>query len=122
LLEGEVTAGQFVELIERMITVDRKLTREQLDQMTEQRNQMTARLTPRSSRGCGSSGKSRSASSLPSSWPSFSSSGSSCSQMTSPRPEPARNDHPRDTARPGHHKVRHEASGSVEHPSIRPMV
>jgi DNA-binding transcriptional MerR regulator len=46
LLEGEVTAGQFVELIERMITVDRKLTREQLDQMTEQRNQMTARLTP----------------------------------------------------------------------------
>jgi hypothetical protein len=24
-LEGEVTAGQFVELIERMITVDRKL-------------------------------------------------------------------------------------------------
>jgi hypothetical protein len=43
-LEGEVTAGQFVELIERMITVDRKLTR------------------------------------------------------------------------PGHHKVRHEARGSVEHP------
>jgi MerR family transcriptional regulator, thiopeptide resistance regulator len=45
-LEGEVTVCQFVELIERMITVDRKLTREQLDQMTEQRNQLTARLTP----------------------------------------------------------------------------
>jgi hypothetical protein len=29
-----------------MITVDRKLTREQLTQMTEQRRQLTARLTP----------------------------------------------------------------------------
>jgi len=29
-----------------MITVDRKLTREQLDQMIEQRRQLTARLTP----------------------------------------------------------------------------
>jgi hypothetical protein len=34
--DGEVTACQLVELIERMITVDRTLTREQLDQLTEQ--------------------------------------------------------------------------------------
>lgn len=45
-LEGEVTARQFVELIERMITVDRKLTRAQLEQMIEQRKRMTATLTP----------------------------------------------------------------------------
>lgn len=52
-LEGEVTARQFVELIERMITVDRKLTRAQPEQMIEQRKQMieqrkrmTATLTP----------------------------------------------------------------------------
>ena len=29
-----------------MITVDRMLTREQLDQLTEQRRQLTARLIP----------------------------------------------------------------------------
>jgi hypothetical protein len=34
-----VTAGQFVELIERMITADRKLTREQLDELHRQRQQ-----------------------------------------------------------------------------------
>jgi hypothetical protein len=39
-LEGEVTAGQFVELIERMIAVDRKLTREQLAELKQQRQQL----------------------------------------------------------------------------------
>jgi MerR family transcriptional regulator, thiopeptide resistance regulator len=43
---GKVTVGQFVQLIERMITMDRRLTREQFDQLAEQRRQLTARLTP----------------------------------------------------------------------------
>lgn len=49
-LEGEVTARQFVELIERMITVDRKLTRAELEQMIEQRSGSSCSLTisPRS--------------------------------------------------------------------------
>ena len=116
-LEGEVTARQFVELIERMITVDRKLTREQLEQMIEQRKQTDRQAHPRpNSRSCRSSEKSRSASLLPSSWPSSTSSGSSCSRPISPSPGPARNDHPRNAARAARHKVRHEARGSVEHP------
>ena len=39
-LEGQVTARQFVELIERMITVDRKLTREQLAELHQRRQQL----------------------------------------------------------------------------------
>ncbi len=39
-LEGEVTTRQFVELIERMITVDRKLAPGQLAELHQQRQRL----------------------------------------------------------------------------------
>ncbi|HEX5301361.1 MAG TPA: hypothetical protein VFW50_30665 [Streptosporangiaceae bacterium] len=50
-LEGEVTACQFVGLIESMITVDRKLTREQLAELHQQREQLLPADFPESGAG-----------------------------------------------------------------------
>jgi hypothetical protein len=99
-----------------MITIDRGLTREQFDQLTEQRRQLTARLTPEELTGLQQQRDEQVSRLTPERLAGSAGRGRGCSRPIPPSPGRARNEHPRTAVRPARHKVRHEARGSVEQP------